>query len=236
MEIVELIRLLRAGESDRAIVPLLGLNRRTIARYRRWARAHGLLDGPMPTGGRVQQLLTATLPPPLPPQQVSTVAAYADEIAAYRERGVEIAAICARLAEAHGEPVSYHAVWRLVQRLEPATPQAVVRVERPPGKEAQVDFGYAGLTIDPATAAHRRSWVFVMTLAWSRHQYAEVVFDQRVATWLLCHRHTFEWYRGYMRNRQVGRNTMGRRGACWPRCRRRWSKFGSSGATGRCRD
>jgi transposase len=196
MEIVELIRLLRAGESDRAIVSLLGLNRRTIARYRRWAREQGLLEGPMPTGARVQQVLAATLPTPLPPQQVSTVAAYADEIAAYRARGLEIAAICARLAEAHGAPVSYHAVWRLVQRQEPPETKAVVRVERPPGEEAQVDFGYAGLTIDPATAAPRKSWVFVMTLAWSRHQYAEVVFDQRVGTWLLCHRHAFEWFRG----------------------------------------
>ena len=196
MEIVELIRLLRAGESDRAIVSLLGLNRRTIARYRRWAREQGLLEGPMPTSARVQQLVASTLPAHLPPQQVSSVAAYADEIAAYRERGLEIAAICARLEEVHGQPVSYHAVWRLVQRQEPPATKAVVRVERQPGEEAQVDFGYAGLTIDPASGARRKSWVFVMTLAWSRHQYAEVVFDQRVETWLLCHRHAFEWFRG----------------------------------------
>jgi len=29
-----------------------------------------------------------------------------------------------------------------------------------------------------------KTWVFVMTLCWSRHQYAEVVRDQTVATWL----------------------------------------------------
>jgi transposase len=29
-------------------------------------------------------------------------------------------------------------------------------------------------------------------LAFSRHLYAEVVFDQRVETWLLLHRHAFE--------------------------------------------
>jgi hypothetical protein len=29
--------------------------------------------------------------------------------------------------------------------MEPRTPDAVVRVETPPGDEAQVDFGYAGL-------------------------------------------------------------------------------------------
>jgi transposase len=43
-----------------------------------------------------------------------------------------------------------------------------------------------------------------MTLAWSRHQYVELVFDQKLATlrqaqgrlWLLCHRHAFEWLGG----------------------------------------
>jgi transposase len=35
---------------------------------------------------------------------------------------------------------------------------------------------------------------FVMTLAWSRHRYAEFVRDQSVATWLGCHRRAFEWF------------------------------------------
>jgi len=35
-----------------------------------------------------------------------------------------------------------------------------------------------------------------MTLCWSRHQYAELVYDQKVPTWLECHRHAFEWFGG----------------------------------------
>ena len=38
-----------------------------------------------------------------------------------------------------------------------------------------------------------------MTLAWSRHAYAEVVTDQKVATWLGCHRRAFEWFNGVPR-------------------------------------
>lgn len=41
-----------------------------------------------------------------------------------------------------------------------------------------------------------KTWVFVMTLSWSRHQYAEVVFDQTVETLLACHRRAFEWFGG----------------------------------------
>jgi transposase len=196
MEILELLRLLRAGESDRGIVAVLGLNRRTVARYRVWAQEQGLLAGPLPTSAALHQRLEATLPGVTPPQQVSTVAPYAAEIAEYRARGMELAAIRARVEEVHGHPVSYHAIWRLVRRLEPRPPDAVVRVEVPPGSEAQVDFGYAGLTLDPATGLARKTWVFVMVLSWSRHLYAELVCDQRVATWLLCHRHAFDFFGG----------------------------------------
>ena len=35
-----------------------------------------------------------------------------------------------------------------------------------------------------------------MTLAWSRHAYAELVTDQRIDTWLGCHRRAFEWFNG----------------------------------------
>jgi hypothetical protein len=35
-----------------------------------------------------------------------------------------------------------------------------------------------------------------MTLSFSRHQYVEFVFDQTVATWLLCHRHACEFFGG----------------------------------------
>ena len=41
-----------------------------------------------------------------------------------------------------------------------------------------------------------KTWIFVMTLCWSRHQYAELVLDQTVGTWLGCHRRAFEWFGG----------------------------------------
>ena len=37
---------------------------------------------------------------------------------------------------------------------------------------------------------------FVMTLAHSRHQYLEFVWDQSSATWLGSHRRAFEWFDG----------------------------------------
>lgn len=72
LEIAEVVRLWRAGASDRRIVELLGLNRRTVAKYRSWAREPGLLEGALPAARPLQELLDQTLPKMVPPQQTST--------------------------------------------------------------------------------------------------------------------------------------------------------------------
>lgn len=49
---------------------------------------------------------------------------------------------------------------------------------------------------DAHTGEAFKTWFFVMTLRYSRHQYAEFVLDQTVSTWLACHRRAFEWFGG----------------------------------------
>ena len=61
---------------------------------------------------------------------------------------------------------------------------------------AQVDFGQGPVITNRHTGEVMKTWIFVMTLAWSRHQYAEIVTNQKVETWLACHRHAFEWFNG----------------------------------------
>ncbi|MDY7075576.1 MAG: PIN domain-containing protein, partial [Chloroflexota bacterium] len=106
-----------------------------------------------------------------PPQNTSSVEPYRDLVTQLLKENVEIAAIKCRLEE-RGYTGSYSAVRRFVRKIKPHTPEATVRVERKPGEEAQVDFGYAGRMIDPVTEALRRTWAFVMTLSWSRRKYA----------------------------------------------------------------
>jgi hypothetical protein len=106
-------------------------------------------------------------------------------------------------------------VWRFVRKLEPAEPAATVRVERQPGEEAQVDFGYAGKMIDPATDKLRRTWAFVMTLSWSRHQYVAFVFDQKVGTWLECHRQAFAFFGGVPKRVVIDNLKAAIIRACW---------------------
>lgn len=199
MDIRDLIRHLRTTPSDRAISRSLGLHRKTVRRYRAWAEQHDLLgDTPLPALDELQALVQRTLTPLPPPQTVSSVAPFRDLVLALRQQRVEVAAIHQRLAE-RGFAGSYDAVYRFVRQLEPAILDPTVRVERERGEEAQVDFGAAGKLVDPLTGLLRTAWVFVMTLAWSRHQYAEFVFDQSIATWIRLHVNAFAFFGGVPR-------------------------------------
>ena len=198
MDARELLVHIRAGSSNRQIAQDMGIDRRTVGRYREWVKAQGLLEEPLPALGDLLTRLEQTMAGHQPPQNVSSVEPYRELVAQLVKENVEIAAIKGRL-EDQGYAGSYSAVRRFVRQIKPLTPQATVRVERKPGEEAQVDFGYAGQMIDPETDALRRAWAFVMMLSWSRHHYTEFVFDQKVETWLRLHRNALAWFGGVPR-------------------------------------
>lgn len=195
MDIREILMQLQKGTSQRQIAEALGINRRTVKKYKAWAEAHQLLGGELPPLAELQALLDQTMPETEPPQNVSTVEPYRAKVEQWVKEKVEVKAMHERLKE-QGYAGSYMAVYRYVRRIKGNPLRATVRVERAPGEEGQVDFGYAGKMIDPETGQLRRTWLFVMTLSWSRHQYVEFVFDQKVETWLRCHRHAFEYFGG----------------------------------------
>ncbi len=195
MDVREILVRLRAGHSDRQISRDLDIDRRTVKGYRRWAERQELLTGDLPPVEQLQALLEGTWPEKAPPQNISSVEPYRAVVEKLIGEKVEVAAMRERLKE-RGYRGSYSAIYRFVQRIKAELPEATVRVERAPGEEGQVDFGYAGRMIDPETGQLRRTWAFVMILAWSRHQYVEFVFDQKVDTWLCCHRNAFNFFGG----------------------------------------
>jgi transposase len=199
MDIRTVVRYLQAATSVSATQRATGLNRRTIMRYRRWAQQQGLLDPqrPLPALEEMQVLLARTLPPATsPPQTISSVEPYRELVQTLAQQEVAGTVILQRLRE-RGYRGGLSSVYRFLHQLEPARPPvASVRVEREPGSEAQVDFGYAGLLLDPTSGALRRAWAFVMVLAYSRHQYVEFVFDQRLPTWIALHAHAFAYFGG----------------------------------------
>jgi transposase len=190
----DLIHRLRLGQSERAIARDLHLSRQTVSKYRELARGAGYLE-PERVLPDVGTLVTLLGPPPALPRIPSTVEPYAALVEELLEGGVEMMTIFDRLRE-RGYTGSYSSVRRFVHRQHPPAPEAVVRVHTRPGEEAQVDFGGAGTFLDPTSGRLRPAHAFVMTLSYSRHQYAELVFDQKIPTWVACHRHAFEWFGG----------------------------------------
>ena len=183
LDIREVIRQIQAGQSNHQIAHALQMSRVTVSKYRAWAVAHDLVNCPLPSPEEVAHLLEQDhlLHPAVKPP--SSLEPYRAVVTDLRQRGLEMMAIFQRLQEEHGFTGTYSAVRRFVHQLEPTHPDVTIRIERQPGEEAQVDFGYAGLMLD-TDGQRRRAWAFVMTLSYSRHQYVEFVFDQTVETWL----------------------------------------------------
>lgn len=195
MKIREILTHLRAGSSNRQIERDMKVDRRTAQRYREWAEKQGLLAGELPELEQLCAILESTMPDKQPPQNISSVEPFREVVEKLIKEKVEAKAIYHRLEE-RGFEGSYSAVYRFVRKIKGQNPNVTVRVERPPGEEAQVDFGYAGKMIDPESGKLRRTWAFVMTQSWSRHQYIEFVFDQKIETWLRCHRNAFNYFGG----------------------------------------
>jgi transposase len=194
-EVREIIYRLRKGESPRAIGREVGFAKNTVKKYRDLAGEAGLLDleKPLPDAAMIGELLG---PPPRPRHMRSTVEPFAEVVESLVEQKVEMMAIWQRLRDEHGYRGSYSSVRRFVSGLRPKRPEAICRIETEPGEEAQVDFGSVGWQWDGKEGRRRRAWAFVMTLSWSRHQYVECVFDQKVETFVRCHERAFAWFGG----------------------------------------
>jgi transposase len=194
-QIREIIYRLRQGQSERQVARDTGISRVTVHKYYMMAVAKGYMDSDeeLPTD---RELVAALGPKFSPPWMDSTVAPYGEVVERLLSEGVEMVAILARLREDHGYTGSYSSVRRFVAKLRPPKVGARVRVHARPGEEAQVDFGSVGPLFDPIKGRARPAFAFVMTLSFSRHQYAELVFDQKVATWIGCHRRAFESFGG----------------------------------------
>jgi transposase len=193
--IQDIIRRLQLGESERRIAQDMKISRGTVHKYSEIAKQKGYLGkaDTLPSDGELKEALG---PGVQAPRQVSTVEPYREAIQDWMKQEVEMTAIWLRLKENYGYKGGYSSIRRFVHRLEPVEPEAFIRVHSEPGQDMQVDFGSVGQLYDPVTRRIRTAYVFVATLCYSRHQYAELVFDQKVVTWIALHKRAFEYFGG----------------------------------------
>ncbi len=185
---------MRQGDSDRDIARAKLMGRRKANELRAAALERGWLDpaGDLPDDAAIAAALRQAR---RAASTISSLEAHRPLIERWVAQDVSGVAIHAALKRDHGFTGSYSSVYRMMVAIGATRPpQATVRLYFAPAEAAQVDFGAGPELVDPATGTARRTWCFVMTLCFSRHQYVEFVWDQTVATWLGCHRRAFEWF------------------------------------------
>jgi hypothetical protein len=183
---------MRQGDSDRDIGRSGLMGRKKLTAVRRMADERGWLNPgqPLPDDTVIAGVFGRT--PHLPSTCVSTLEPFREQIRDWHDAGVQGTTIHHALKRNHGYTGSYSAVRRILLglRAERGVPATTI-LEFAPAEAAQVDFG-AGPVLPHESGAQIKTWFFVMTLCWSRHQYVELVLDQTVETWLACHRRAFE--------------------------------------------
>ena len=194
-EIRQIIQRLRMGESARQIARSQHVGRATVESIHAIVLTQDWLNpqGQLPDDGT---LATFFKTPRQTPQNVSSVEPFRDDILKWHAQGINATTMRRALQQKHGYGGSVHALYRFLKHEIAATPRATIKLEFAVGEMAQVDFGAGPVITDRETGEIMKTWIFVCTLAWSRHQYAEFVRNQSIETWLACHRHAFEWFNG----------------------------------------
>ena len=188
---------MRQGDSDRAIARAGLMGRTKVRQFRVLANLHGWLDpaSPLPDAREIARAVSGR-GAVAGGAGDSSVEPYRAQVEQWAQEGIRVTAIHNGLIRLYGYSGSYSSVNRFVRSLGLSRPEATVHLDFAPGEAAQVDFGTGPLLLDRETGEQFKTWFFVMTLAFSRHQYAVLVRNQRVETWLECHRQAFEWFGG----------------------------------------
>jgi transposase len=191
----------RSGWSQRRIAHELGIDRETVARYRRLARqAEAPKPAIPPTGSETVEGSNPAIVPPgseaptapsLPPAESPNPAisptgskpgrvSHCEPFETFIKAGLDASLSAQRiyqdLLSEQKFTGGYDSVKRFVRQLQQAHPLPFRRMESEPGQEAQVDFGQGAWVVEEGH--RRRPHVLRVVLSPSRKGYTEVFWRQ----------------------------------------------------------
>lgn len=183
------IRVYKAqGKSNRWIARELGIDRETVARH------VGLLDSnpAISTAGN-----NDSKPAILTPGKAGRKS-QCEEFKSLIESKVELGFSAQRIYQdlvlESAFAGSYQAVKRFTRSFKKGHPEKVFRMECEPGEEAQVDFGVGAPVL--LEGKRKRTWVFRVSLSFSRKAYSEVVCRQTTEVFVRCLENAFRYFGG----------------------------------------
>lgn len=188
--------LIGLGWTDRRIHRESGINRITIARYRKMLQSMPQVptDVAQEQAENVPQVPTdsghaypATKSPAIEP--------YREAIWRKHTSGLTAQRIYQDMVEDVGYAGGYDSIKRYVRKMRgTASHRLFAHLPVLPGQEAQVDFAKGALVWKDGR--YQWAWLFKMTLSFSGHSYEELVFQQDVETFLRCHERAFAFFGG----------------------------------------
>ncbi len=207
VDVVEILVHWYAGRSKKEVAASLGVDRATVSKYVAPAEAAGMVPGGPAVSDeqwrvRVRGWFPALVDTRLRQPSWSEISRHHEAIK--RLVGVvPMSVIHQRLVDEHGLEASVASVRRYMRaHFAEEVRRGAVVVWRPavdPGDEAQVDYGYMGTWLDPATGRRRRVWAFSMVMSYSRHLFVYPVVCMDQQAWVDAHVAAFDFFAGCAR-------------------------------------
>lgn len=176
IEVKEVLRRERAGQSIRRIARETGVDRKTVRRYLAAAR-EASPEGEDKLGQVIHQVQSREAPPPS--EARVQLAEHREQIESWLAEGLKLTKVHV-LLERRGVEASYATLRRFARdELGHGLRKPTVRLDDPPpGEEAQIDFGLLGTVEDAESGRRRKLWALVITLSFSRYQFVWPTFEQ----------------------------------------------------------
>jgi transposase len=115
-----------------------------------------------------------------------------DEAISLRKRGVTGKQIYNEMQP----PVSYSRFSHVLSERSKPIVVPSLRLDHEPAQRVQIDFADGPLLKDPKTGAMRKTQLFCAVLPFSSYTYAEIVFDQKLTTFIGCHQRMWAFFGG----------------------------------------
>jgi len=200
IEISEILYRWNRGDSKKNICRSLGISRNTVKEIIRLASYLGVKQG-ISSQERVDEIsrliIEARYNKPKNPNSIQMrLSKRHVQLEAWNEEAHMTITQMLRLLAESGEIVSETSLRTYIRKHFVRPQNVTVHLVTIPGKQAQVDYGYVGMMLDPIEDKQRRTYAFIMTLSHSRHRFVYFVFRQDVSTWIDCHIRAFHFFCG----------------------------------------
>jgi hypothetical protein len=199
IEISEILYRWVKGTSVRSISRSLGVSRNTLKEILKAAKYHGL--NPVVSSNEdiadVAKIITLSRRKKIRPNDTEIkISPWHDQLSIWNEQSNMTITQMIRLLSEKGFDISDTSLRRYFNKHFTKPKDITIHLETIPGKQAQVDYGYVGMLLDPVSNKLRKAYAFIMTLSHSRYRFVYFVFRQDVATWIDCHVRSFNFFGG----------------------------------------